>query len=96
MVSGTFFDSYDDQLATWFAGKPEHHGERGTSRSRCVPDFSCCRPHLLSPILERLHFIEASKAERQKMVGVFCQRALVDALPILKDVAPPGVRRIPH
>lgn len=85
-----YFATYDDQLATWFAGTPEHHGERGTARSRCVPDFSCCRPDLLSPVLVRLRFIEGSKETRRLMVDTFMRRVLESAIEIpgLKKVEP--------
>jgi hypothetical protein len=84
----SLFATYEEQLATWFAGKPEHHGERGTPVSRCVPDFSCCRPELLSPVLARLRYIEGSKEQRRLMVDQFMRRVLEDAIHI------PGVERI--
>jgi hypothetical protein len=83
MKAPVYFATYDDQLATWFAGHPEHHGEHGSARSRCVPDFSCCRPEMLSPPEERLRFIEGSKEDRLDMDEVFMRRLMASVIPLL-------------
>lgn len=63
--------SSNDQLAKWLDGVSEHN----IARDECVPDFSCCEPHLLAPIAERRLFCERPELRMSLLMG-FLGRAL--------------------
>lgn len=80
----------EEQLARWLDGKPVHrqfklkHVDKTgavvaeSDCDECVPDFSCCRPNLLSERSIREAFVAASQSERMKFLGTFLRAMLVD------------------
>ena len=55
------------QLEGWLAGEPEHNHRF----DECCPDFSCCRPALLSPLELRKAFHSATGETRESMLWDF-------------------------
>lgn len=64
------------QVALWVQGKPACPNTSG----ECCPDFSCCRPKLLSPPAVRKRFAAASPKERRRMCMDFLG-AFIAAMP---------------
>lgn len=65
--------SAQEQLDRWVAGSPVHRVDEN-GLGECCPDFSCCRPSLLSPPQERQAFRDAGPAGRERMLTGFLGR----------------------
>jgi hypothetical protein len=63
-----------EQLQEWVRGNNVHDDKR-----ECVPDFSCCRPHLAVPLEERRRFMLASREQRGAMLCGYLMALLNDA-----------------
>lgn len=57
----------EEQLDEWVKGNSIHN----ETRDECCPDFSCCQPHLLASIEERIAFKNASESVRSQMLMMF-------------------------
>ncbi len=64
--------TYDEQLAEWVKGNPVHMLEPDS----CCPDFSCCKPELLSDAETRQRFMDADEETRLGMLMIFLSAAL--------------------
>jgi hypothetical protein len=60
-----------EQLGRWVRGNPIHRGAVGAADSECCPDFSCCYPELMQPLVVRLAYEVATPAQRADLLGVF-------------------------
>lgn len=60
------------QLERWVAGE----SLCPNTRNECCPDFSCCRPELLAPKVEREAFAAAHGRTREHMLGGFLSEAI--------------------
>ena len=67
--------SPSEQLALWLLGISKH---KCTPAGDCVPDFSCCRPHLKWPPEERKRFIDHPE-DREGMLMQALGALLADA-----------------
>ena len=55
----------EEQLEQWLKGNPVHMGER--PNGKCCPDFSCCRPDLLSDKETRQIYYDAFKNKQTEV-----------------------------
>ena len=47
----------EEQLVRWAAGESIHNDDR----DECCPDFSCCNPHIHTPLEMRQRFVQAHR-----------------------------------
>lgn len=68
----------EKQTELWVNGLSIHNEDS----DECCPDFSCCRPHLIAPIEERLSFQHAvlmgDEKTKNSLLMVFLSRMLTD------------------
>lgn len=72
----------NEQLDLWKRGILKHRQVEGLEGGECLPDFSCCKPHLLAPQDERDEFCSAGPTRRAQMLCVFLDRMLEDYLKV--------------
>ena len=68
----TYKERIEYQLKEWVSGNPIHN----QVEDECCPDFSCCKPELLSPEDYRKTFTAANNEQREKMLFGFLGSAL--------------------
>ncbi|MFQ6609148.1 MAG: hypothetical protein ACE5EE_11575, partial [Fidelibacterota bacterium] len=64
--------SYEEQLDRWVEGESIHKSDT----DECCPDFSCCRPELLTDKKTRELFRDSKEDVRLGLLGGFLGEAL--------------------
>lgn len=68
------------QIEEWAKGNSIHN----KVDDECCPDFSCCRPELLSPEEHRKTFAAANEEQRQRFLFGFLGKAISKIKPKVK------------